>query len=38
VRRVYLLTVYAKNEQENLSAAERNALKKVVDEIRREAE
>lgn len=27
---IYLLTVFAKNEQSNLSAAERNALAKLV--------
>lgn len=28
---IYLLAVFAKNEQENLSRAERNALKKQID-------
>ncbi|MDO5408151.1 MAG: type II toxin-antitoxin system RelE/ParE family toxin [Eubacteriales bacterium] len=28
---VYLITVYAKNEKENLSMSERNAIKKMVE-------
>ena len=30
---VFLITVFAKNEKENLSKAERNALKKRADDI-----
>ena len=30
---VYLLAVFAKNEQENLSKSERNALKKKLDRL-----
>jgi hypothetical protein len=30
---VFLITVFAKNEKENLSMAERNALKKRADNI-----
>ena len=30
---VYLLAAFAKNEQENLSKAERNALKKKIDAL-----
>lgn len=30
---IYLLAVFAKNEKENLTKAERNALKKVVEAL-----
>lgn len=30
---IFLITVFAKNEKENLNKAERNALKKRADEI-----
>lgn len=32
---IYLLAVFAKNEQENLSKSERNALKKKIDILER---
>lgn len=31
-----LITIFAKNEKDNLSKAERNALAEVVDEIKRQ--
>jgi hypothetical protein len=30
---VFILAVFAKNEKDNLSAAERNALSKLVDDV-----
>ena len=30
---IYLLTVFAKNEKDNLSKAERNALRKIVEKL-----
>ena len=33
IETVYLLAVFAKNEQENLSQAERNSLKKQIDTL-----
>ncbi|MGA2269404.1 MAG: type II toxin-antitoxin system RelE/ParE family toxin [Bryobacteraceae bacterium] len=32
---VYLADIYAKNERENLSDAQKNSLKKIVDQIKR---
>lgn len=31
---IYLITVYPKNEKDNLSPAERNEIRKVIDAIR----
>ena len=33
---IYLITLYAKNEKENLSPAERNELRKVVEVLKQE--
>ena len=33
---VFLANIYAKNEKENLTHAERNQLKKIASEIQRE--
>jgi hypothetical protein len=33
---IFLADLYAKNQKENLTHAERNALQKVASEIRRE--
>lgn len=30
---IYLITVYAKNEKDNLSKAERNSIKNAITEI-----
>ncbi|MCD7739680.1 MAG: type II toxin-antitoxin system RelE/ParE family toxin [Lachnospiraceae bacterium] len=32
---IYLITVYPKNEKDNLSQAERNEIRKVIEAIRR---
>ena len=32
---VYLITVYSKKEKDNLSKAERNEIKKAIEEIRK---
>lgn len=34
--KIYLLTVYGKNQKENISQAEKNALKKAVDMLENE--
>lgn len=36
VQKIYLIVVYAKNEQENLSAEERQALKQLVETLKRQ--
>lgn len=35
--KIYLLSVFAKNEKANLSKAERNELKKFVEMLKQEA-
>ena len=35
VETVYLITVYTKKEKDNLSKAERNEIKKAIEEIRK---
>jgi mRNA-degrading endonuclease RelE of RelBE toxin-antitoxin system len=36
VQKIYLIVVYAENEQENLSAEERHALKQLVETLKRQ--
>jgi hypothetical protein len=34
---IFLLTAYAKGDKENISPAERNAYKQIIEQIKRES-